>query len=314
MESEDGSFHSYTFPISTDGINQTIQNLVLSSTNNLDYNATLLTYHLNTNQVDELTNTDHISTSYYVEAQSLNGDFSNLLNRDDDLCDLVALTYHVTPDTGETWIFNDDSVCQHIDPLTGETECAVHTITILDCPDAVDGSGTTTDSGNETDWAWSYTAGGSGTGNSTSGNQAIGSSPTIPFFTKTFSMFFNDLPLEQQDVLNSSYENFNVKLKFQNFLEVNGYSPENEAFASDLIAAIIEDTIIDQNAVSFLLEAHIQDKIYNEFDFQFLSSVNQYMDMDFTSQIDLTDPVYLHYAAKMALLKTLNPEGCLRSD
>lgn len=310
MESPDGIFHSYTFPITKDSTEQTIRNLVLFSYHNEPYESAIINYHLSESQLEELNDTDHISSTYTVDVESIDEDLSSLLSRD-DLCDYIAVTYHVTPDTQETWVFDENSVCQHIDPETGETECFVHTITYLDCPDSVDGSGTTTDNGNDPDWTWSYTSGGSGTGDSNSGNQAIGSSPTAPFFTKSFSMFFNDLPIEHQNILNSSFENFNIKLTLQNFFEINGYTDENKQFVSDLIEVIIEDEIIDQNALSFALETKAQDKVENAFDFDFLLSVNQYMNLDITSQLDLTDPVYMHYVTKIAVLKNLNPEWSL---
>lgn len=260
MESPDGVFHSYTFPITKDSTDQSIQNLVLYSYNDEPYESAIINYHLSENQLGELQDTDHVSSTYSVEVVSLDDDLSSLLTRDDDLCDYVAVTYHVTPDTQETWVFDENSVCQHINPESGETECFVHTITYLDCPDSVDGSGTSTDNGNDPDWTWSYTGGGS-SGNSSGNTKAIGSSPAPPMFTKMFSIFMNSLSTEQQDLLDSSIQYFNFKLDLQNFFQTTGYTPENEEFAIELI-----DTLMDNPTFSFneVVEHYLMQILGNE--------------------------------------------------
>ncbi len=260
MASPDGVFHSYTFPITQDSAQQSIKNLVLYSYNDMPYESALIRYNLTENQRTELNETDHVSSTYTVDVERLDDDFSNLLNRDDDPCDYIAVTYHVTPDTQETWVFDENSVCQHINPETGETECFVHTITYLDCPDSVDGSGTTTDDGNDPDWTWSYTGGGSG-GNSSGNTKAIGSSPAPPMFTKMFSIFMNSLPADQQDLLNSSIEHFNFKLDLQNFFQTNGYTNDNENFASELINTLMEHPTFSFNEV---VEQYFMDLLGND--------------------------------------------------
>jgi hypothetical protein len=69
------------------------------------------------------------------------------------------------------------------------------------------------------------------------------------------------------------------------------------------------ETVIDTDVLNFTLEAFNQDKIYNNFDHAFLSSVNQYMAID-TSDESLTDPIAIHILMKMALIRALNPDIC----
>jgi len=166
-----------------------LKNLVLSSYNNSDYQAILVKYQLNESQFQELKLNDHISSGFEVEVENLEGDFSNLLARDGEDCDFEVTVYHLTPDTGETFEFGEGSTCQHINPVTGETECEVHMVIVIDCPNTGGSSSgnsngtSTTDGSDGSDWTWGYGTGGSSTANNENNgvgnNNPVGTSPLI---------------------------------------------------------------------------------------------------------------------------------------
>ncbi len=183
MESPDGGFRSYTFAILPHSKEQTtLQNLVLYSYNNSDYYSVLATYQLDHYQLEELKEKDHINSSYPIEFATLDGNYSNLLAREEP-CDFEATMYHITPDTGQWFVWEENSVCQHINSTTGETNCQVQVVITLNCisPGGSGGGGSIPDYGTY-DWTWAYETGGSTGGNYGGSNNyyiPVASSPTI---------------------------------------------------------------------------------------------------------------------------------------
>lgn len=172
VEKADGSGYSYTFAISRDGvISSEVENLVLSvNTDTQELRTVMITYHYTAMQFQELLATGHVSTHSETTVTPIVGDFSDLLSKNNTLpCTVHITTYHITPDTGETFEYGEGSTCQHVtDPDSGETECEVYNVMNIWCPPSTSSSGsgtttTTTDPTSSTDPSNDTSSGGSTT-------------------------------------------------------------------------------------------------------------------------------------------------------
>lgn len=172
VEKADGSGYSYTFAISRDGVvSSEVENLVLSvNTDTQELSTVMITYHYTTTQFQELLATGHVSTYSETTVTPIDGDFSDLLAESNTLpCTVHITTYHITPDTGETFEYGEGSTCQHVtDPDSGETECEVYNVMNIWCPPSTSSSGsgtttTTTDPTSSTDPSNDTSSGGSTT-------------------------------------------------------------------------------------------------------------------------------------------------------
>jgi len=169
------------------------------------------------------------------------------------------------------------------------------------------------------DIIWS-SSGGGGTSTSTPTDTStitttpdVITSSNIPIFSKQFLQFITfSLSQEQKDFMNE-LSSFDAKLRFQSYFDKYGYSNTNKSFVGELINIIKQEEIIDGPALSFMLEAQAQGKIYNAFDIEFLNSVNQYMDQQLLSSFEIalnTNPIYIHFLTRMAVIRALNPNMC----
>ncbi|WP_430410622.1 hypothetical protein [Kordia sp.] len=179
VEKSDGSGYSYTFAISRDGVvGSELENLVLSvNTDTQELSTVLIKYHYTATQLQELLQTGHVSTHSETTVTPIEGDFSNLLAESNTLpCTIQITTYHITPDTGETFLYGTNSQCQHeIDPDSGETECEVYNVMNILCPPGTSTgtTGTTTTTGNPN-------TSGDPSNNTSSGGTTTPSNPNSP--------------------------------------------------------------------------------------------------------------------------------------
>ena len=144
VEKSDGSGYSYTFAISRDNeVSTELENLVLSvNTDTQELSTVVMKYQYTPMQLQELVNTGHVSTFHETTVTPIEGDFSDLLAENNSLpCTISVTTYHITPDTGETFEYGQNSSCEHIiDPDSGETECEVYNVVSIWCPPTTTGS------------------------------------------------------------------------------------------------------------------------------------------------------------------------------
>ncbi|WP_046758865.1 hypothetical protein [Kordia jejudonensis] len=163
VEKNDGSGYSYTFAISRENeVGTALENLVLSVNNNTqELSTVLMKYHYTGEQLQEFLNTGHVSTYTEMTVTPIEGDFSDLLTENSLPCSISTTTYHITPDTGDTFIYGEHSTCQHQDGA-GNTECEVYTVTTVWCPPtSPGGAGTsTTTTSNPNDPITTNTTGG----------------------------------------------------------------------------------------------------------------------------------------------------------
>ncbi len=185
-----------------------------------------------------------------------------------------------------------------VSPNSSCSPPSTYTVTDLVCETYNTGGGEIPDEGGTT----------SGTENSNPNENDDGTFnlPTDPVkgSNVNWTTFFNDLSTENQTFLNS---NTIVRNQIQYFLLQNYFSIDAVSFSNEILNIANLDANIDSNALAFVLEAKNQSKIYNAFDTAFLSSVNQYMNID-TSDAAHTDPVYLYFIMKCIELRALHPE------
>nr|WP_321221611.1 hypothetical protein [uncultured Psychroserpens sp.] len=135
IESIDGTYHSYTFPIITaDAEDTSLDNLVLFSENGSDYSAKLIKYNLTEDQLNQLTNFDHIDSNLEMEVVDLEGDFNEYLGRlDENSCENEIRVHHLTPD-GQSFEFGEGSVCHHQGEMGDDDFCQITVTVIINCP------------------------------------------------------------------------------------------------------------------------------------------------------------------------------------
>lgn len=116
--------------------------------------------------------------------------------------------------------------------------------------------------------------------------------------------FFDGLSPGAQSLLNN---NLTVRTQIQHFLTSSYFSTENQEFANEILSIAYSDIDLDLDALGFVLEAKLQDKIYNNFDADFFNSINKYTVLNLSNQ-NYHDPFLINYYIKVATLRSLNPE------
>lgn len=115
---------------------------------------------------------------------------------------------------------------------------------------------------------------------------------------------------EQADwiALQANVEVVNI---FNDFLDEPNFTNQSvyNEFASNLISVIMSDFLTDVDALQFTLEAFRQDKIYNDIDGAFLSSVNEFLNLN-TLDSEMHDPITIHFIVKMAVIRATQPDIC----
>ncbi|WP_420573042.1 hypothetical protein [Kordia sp.] len=146
VESTENNKHSYTFPIERgNNTGSSLENLVLSYDETIDdYTASIVAYHFTASQKQEFLENQHVSTSYGVSFETVAVNANDVLNKNGSLpCTTTYTVYHVTPDTGETFVHstnNQHNECEHED-ADGNTQCRTYTVIEIDCPDGGNSNG-----------------------------------------------------------------------------------------------------------------------------------------------------------------------------
>jgi hypothetical protein len=245
-EKTDGSLYSYTFRVHSENDDVNIlKNLVVSvNTETSEVNTVLITYHFSETQRKEFLYTGHVSTPYNKTVESLEGDFSDILpeNVVPIPCTFDVTVYHITPDTGETFILEDGDTCQHINHETGDSECEVYIYIHVDCPDGSGSNGDGTDgTGTNPITPPSNTSG--GTLNDTRDDSDVLTTPILtPSQVISDCMNGNSFnPRLSETVLTWLEENKLATLPITEYLKNIGCNEEAMDFIEDAIEAMMGD-------------------------------------------------------------------------
>ncbi|WP_430409315.1 hypothetical protein [Kordia sp.] len=272
VEKSDGSGYSYTFAISRDGVvGSELENLVLSvNTDTQELSTVLIKYHYTATQLQELLQTGHVSTHSETTVTPIEGDFSNLLAESNTLpCTIQITTYHITPDTGETFLYGTNSQCQHeIDPDSGETECEVYNVMNILCPPSSSNgtSGTTTSTNNNTnassDPSNNTSNGGTTTPpNSNNQNDSTDREEIVTTPLLTISQIIGNCmngnsftPLLTQEMQSWLRDNRNLSLAISNYIQNVGCNDSSKDFIENAIEAMMEEP-------SLTFEKYIRERV-----------------------------------------------------
>ena len=106
-------------------------------------------------------------------------------------------------------------------------------------------------------------------------------------------------------------ENISAFNKIIQYQIDNNWSQESHDFCQEIINILCEDMsiVVDNDALSFLLEAKKQNKIYSNIDNDFLVSVDQHIDLDMNNALNLdpTNPLLMHFSIQCAVLRANHP-------
>ncbi|MEH6658596.1 hypothetical protein [Leeuwenhoekiella marinoflava] len=84
---------------------------------------------------------------------------------------------------------------------------------------------------------------------------------------------------------------------------------ETKILINELLNILRLENNVDNDALDFMIQAYLQNKMYNDVDADFLSSVDSYIKIDLTNQENI-DPVVDYLITKIALITLLNPDFC----
>ncbi|MBV7269338.1 hypothetical protein [Winogradskyella luteola] len=113
IEAQDGSYHSYTFSIGNDQINYNINNMVLSSHDNQEYEAFFVTYELNEQERAQIDNGQYIDLSQKTVVEAF--DTSQLNVYEQKSGGTLFVTYETDCTCHET---HADEGCTHPNIIT----------------------------------------------------------------------------------------------------------------------------------------------------------------------------------------------------
>lgn len=270
IESNDGNFHSYTFPIVREINNGLTENLVLTLQDDNTYKALLMSYRLTEEELNAIKN-----------------------NVDIDLTDKTTVT-----EITDSYIINEavqnrtcgyelEEVCSfEVYPTYTSYDC--NTQYVYNCDNDIDGAGT----------------GPGGLPNGGLGGSGGTMTPPVNTDILKWNSFISTLTFDEANLLQT---NLAVNFQVTQFLKSNNYSPENQAFAKELLEIVNKDSNIDANALAFVFQAKKQNKIENAFDANFLNSVDQFMDLSNMEVAANTDILYRLFMAKVAVIRAVNP-------
>ncbi|WP_028284237.1 AHH domain-containing protein [Olleya marilimosa] len=338
LQSTDGSYHSYTFNVINYNDLSAKSNLLLSLQPDGSYLEVLINYDLSDQQLEAFNTTGLLPENVEITSQLLeNGTFTTSLfaktlvlgtecggieygNVNSSIC---------TAGGNHVWTQRFD--CQGYPGPNGPTPGSDYTVSFdLDCLIENAGSDSTLDSDttSEGENQEQEDNGGvlDGPNNLDNPNDDDndenynpddinnhGNEQSVPLFDGSlqsvsgpFTSFLSGLSPELQDFINSP-SNIFIKINIGDFLTENNHSDDSKAFSNELLAVISQETIVDYNALNFMLDAKTQNKIYNSFDYAFLNSVNQYMSID-TSDAEMTDPLTLYFKMRCIALRAAHPD------
>ncbi|WP_066225026.1 AHH domain-containing protein [Formosa haliotis] len=117
-----------------------------------------------------------------------------------------------------------------------------------------------------------------------------------------------ELTTAQSGWINSNSNADAVQILFDYILD-NQSSLEAKNFVLEMIDVIREDnSLTDLNALNFVIEANNQNKVSNPFDNAFLTSVNQFMDINATASNPGIIQLQIYFSTKCAVLKFNHPD------
>lgn len=99
-----------------------------------------------------------------------------------------------------------------------------------------------------------------------------------------------------------------IGFKIHDFLAENLFSTEAIEFTNQLTDILTSETTTDFNALSFVFKAFSQGRIYDAFDSDFLSSVNQFMEIDSEASNSGLIQLQLYFSTKCAVLRYNHPD------
>lgn len=324
LYTEYDSTHTYTFKILREQPLFYIENLVLHyNINTQDYDEYLVQYNITANEFVELSNNGQLHSSDNVIITTLEQGFfdSNTAGR---TCERVCETIFVTCEWG---VHHEGNIGEWVNCTSYGTDGgpSAYQSCSSSCPiiDAGDSGG--------------GGSGGSGSGGGgTTGSGAVitnpnanepceneqgtigiigndGCSTTIDDIARNnlFDSLVNYMTSQQQAdwiVLEAEISVINI---FNDFLDEGNFSNQSQynEFASNLIAVLMTDYQTDIDALEFTLEAFRQDKIYNDIDGAFLSTVNEFVNLN-TLDTEMHDPITIHFIVKMAIIRATQPDIC----
>jgi len=324
MENADGSYHSYTFQAIDHEHPYGVQNVVLSLLPNGNYLEVLVRYEVEGDEEIAFRNGETIDLTGKVSYAVLeNGSFTSALSSKVTTIDqCITIVFEqagkrCTSTLSHSW--DERNQCNLYPGPNGPSPYIAGSVNIdYACIDSF-----YTETGGTPPSGW-IDPNDDGTVND-------GSVTTVPYVSPAElarrAAFVSILSEENRTWLNGQPDD--IRNHLFNYLEsqynpaLEGdldpnsnsdsfYSQETIDFVIELIDVIKEDAIVDSNALGFVLEAKKQDKIFNDFDADFLNANTQYFDLTALDIAENTDPIYFHYSRKVAILRVTNPDWSWR--
>lgn len=294
---EQGDYHTYTFSILRNVPLENIQeNVLLELQPDGSYRTFLVRYHMSSEAFANVNSENSTIDDTAVEYILLDDD-------DLDLSSSLTSRCYFSYDLVFTQWFSQDCGCW---------------FTVVEMDNVEFGDGCFDSGGGGGGGGFGAGGGGGGSSNAPGFGTSV-TTPTLPSFingSPAAPSFLNyalnyqpTYNTQIQDWINTAHnlEAVNVLL---NFLSSNSMSTEAKNFAVELINILDAETTIDINALNFITQAFSQDKIYNDLDDAFITSVSQYMDFNNSYPIPyLNYPILkAYFATQCAVLRHNHPE------
>ena len=294
---QNGDYHSYTFPI-VQGADDKITNVLFELNDEDEYDAFLVEYDYSANEFNTL---DLSSLSLVTSMEPIDFDFNSLSART-RLAYVCIYTYERHCYDG--WV--DGSVGNLVGADNNNEGCW-WSLKAGSCETVLYADEDYTNYHNNN--TATVTIGGTTYGG-TSGGSSTSPMPS-PFDSEELmkiNVVKSELELNHPERLwIDEYINAQIAFKLYDFGVTHMWSEEVKVFAKDLINVARLDSVIDVGAFNFVLEAYSHNKIYNAFDQAFLTSVNQFTNIDTSNNANI-DPVYIHFVMKCIALRAAHPD------
>ncbi|MBW1299038.1 hypothetical protein [Aquimarina litoralis] len=220
IESNEGAFHSYTFPIIRENDNGLTENMVLTIQDDGSYKALLISYNLTQHELFDIKNNMDIDLTDKVTIEEIND--NNLIN---DV--LQNKTLNCSNDWIEICIEQACSVDGCWDPAYTTWDC--NTTYVYNCEQVLDCTGCNGDTLNNNPFNTS-----SGLGNG--GNGGTLTNPVNKEILQ-WQQFTNSLNRSSNNLLQN---NLTINIQISQYLKSNNYSNEAMEFARNAISVILE--------------------------------------------------------------------------
>ncbi|WP_281847921.1 hypothetical protein [Olleya namhaensis] len=223
VESIDGNYNSYTFPISKDNATNKVYNLVFSLNDNQEYESKIVEYDFSG---------DNSYTVGYADIELDDNDYLTRGPGTQSFSYQCVTTIHY--ECGWYQEVNGNTTCMNMNILSSDSSCSY---SYIDSGNGGGGSGNGSGS-------YIWIGGGSGGGsyssntppNTTTTNPDIGSSYNGPSFTKPFLMFLSGLTPTQQDFVDNT---LGLKFQLQEFYNNLDNAVTTESTIEDIINTLM---------------------------------------------------------------------------